>query len=59
MWGNKKSHTPQTADPEPKNSQTNQPPKRCLFSGKPEVIRRALRGGFVRGAFPLAQLTVA
>jgi len=27
MWGNKKSHTPQTADPEPKNSQTNQPPK--------------------------------
>ena len=27
MWDNKKSHTPQTADPEPKNSQTNQPPK--------------------------------
>ncbi len=28
MWGNKKSHTPQAADPEPKNWQTNQPPKR-------------------------------
>jgi len=27
MWGNKKSHTPQAADPEPKNWQTNQPPK--------------------------------
>jgi hypothetical protein len=26
MWGNKKSHTPQAADPEPKNWQTNQPP---------------------------------
>jgi cytoskeletal protein CcmA (bactofilin family) len=26
MWGNKKSHTPQSADPEPKNWQTNQPP---------------------------------
>src|SRR6267143_5306880 len=27
MWGKKKSHTPQAADPEPKNWQTNQPPK--------------------------------
>src|SRR5229473_8120287 len=27
MWGNKKSHTPQAADPDPKNWQTNQPPK--------------------------------
>src|SRR5260370_28157595 len=27
MWGNKKSHPPQAADPEPKNWQTNQPPK--------------------------------
>ncbi len=27
MWGNKKSHTPQAADPEPNNLQTNQPPK--------------------------------
>ena len=27
MWGNKKSHTPQGVDPEPKNWQTNQPPK--------------------------------
>ncbi len=27
MWLNKKSHTPQAADPEPKNWQTNQPPK--------------------------------
>src|SRR6266446_1765460 len=27
MWGNKKSHTPQAADPGPKNWQTNQPPK--------------------------------
>jgi hypothetical protein len=26
MWGNKKSHTPQAVDPEPKNCQTNQPP---------------------------------
>ena len=26
MWGNKKSHTPQAADPEPKNWQTNQRP---------------------------------
>ena len=25
MWGNKKSHIPQSADPEPKNWQTNQP----------------------------------
>jgi len=27
MWGNKKPETPQGADPEPKNMQTNQPPK--------------------------------
>jgi cytoskeletal protein CcmA (bactofilin family) len=27
MWGNKKSHTPQAVDPEPKNWQTNQPRK--------------------------------
>jgi cytoskeletal protein CcmA (bactofilin family) len=27
MWGNKKSHTPQAVDQEPKNWQTNQPPK--------------------------------
>ncbi len=27
MWGNKKPDTPQAADPEPKNLQTNQPPK--------------------------------
>ena len=27
MWGNKKSHTPQAEDPEPKNWQTNQPLK--------------------------------
>ena len=27
MWGNKKSHTPQAADPGPKNWQTNQSPK--------------------------------
>jgi len=40
--------------PEPRRSLP-----RSLFSGKPEVIRCALRGGFVRGAFPLAQLTVA
>src|SRR6267143_2118358 len=26
MWGNKKSHTPQAVDPEPKTWQTNQPP---------------------------------
>jgi len=32
MWGNKKSHTPQAADPEPKNWQTNQPPKRTPAS---------------------------
>src|SRR5712691_7921900 len=32
MWGNKKSHTPQAADPEPKNWQTNQPPKPALAS---------------------------
>src|SRR5467141_1646909 len=25
MWGNKKSHTPQAVDPEPKTWQTNQP----------------------------------
>jgi cytoskeletal protein CcmA (bactofilin family) len=27
MWGNKKSHTPQPVDPEPKNWQANLPPK--------------------------------
>lgn len=27
MWRNKKSHTPQTADPDPKNWQANQSPK--------------------------------
>src|SRR6266436_6969852 len=27
MWGNKKPETPQGPDPEPKNVQTNQPPK--------------------------------
>src|SRR6266852_8780476 len=27
MWGNKKSHPPQAADPEPKNWQTNRPPE--------------------------------
>jgi hypothetical protein len=27
MWGNKKPETPQGADPEPKNVQTNQPRK--------------------------------
>ncbi len=27
MWGNKKPETPQGADAEPKNMQTNQPPK--------------------------------
>jgi len=27
MWGNKKSHTPEAAEPEPKNLETNQPPK--------------------------------
>jgi hypothetical protein len=27
MWRNKKLDTPQGADPEPKNLQTNQPPK--------------------------------
>ena len=27
MWGNKKPDTPQAAQPEPKNLQTNQPPK--------------------------------
>ena len=27
MWRNKKSHTPQTADPDPNNRQANQPPK--------------------------------
>jgi cytoskeletal protein CcmA (bactofilin family) len=32
MWGNKKSHTPQAVDPEPKNRQTNQPPKPALAS---------------------------
>jgi hypothetical protein len=32
MWGNKKSHTPQAADLEPKNWQTNQPPKRTPAS---------------------------
>src|SRR5260370_8635130 len=32
MWGNKKSHTPQAADPQPKNWQANQPPKRTPAS---------------------------
>src|SRR5437667_8054854 len=32
MWRNKKSHTPQAADPEAKNWQTNQPPKRTPAS---------------------------
>src|SRR6266704_3413638 len=32
MWGKKKSHTPQAADPEAKNWQTNQPPKRTPAS---------------------------
>src|SRR5260370_38777785 len=27
MWGNKKPETPKGPDPEPKNVQTNQPPK--------------------------------
>ena len=33
MWG-KKSHTPQAVDPEPKNWQTNQPPKPAPASGE-------------------------
>jgi hypothetical protein len=32
MWANKKSHTPQAADPKPKNWQTNQPPQPTLAS---------------------------
>jgi len=34
MWGNKKSHTPQGVDPEPKNWQPNQPPKPAPASGE-------------------------
>src|SRR6266436_5886999 len=32
MWGSKKSHTPQSADPEPKNLQASQPPKPAPMS---------------------------
>jgi cytoskeletal protein CcmA (bactofilin family) len=32
MWSNKKLETPQAADPEPKNWQTNQPPNPALTS---------------------------
>ena len=47
MWGKKKSHTPQAADPEPKNWQTNQPPKPAPASSEgttkmnKDVMRRA------------------
>jgi len=47
MWGKKKSHTPQAADPEPKNWQTNRPPKPAPASSEgttkmnKDVMRRA------------------
>ena len=33
MWPKKKSHAPQTADPEPKNWQSNEPPKPAPSEG--------------------------
>lgn len=34
MWGNKKPDTPRAADPDPKNLQTNQPPKLAPVSSE-------------------------
>src|SRR6266853_4828835 len=45
MWGNKKSHRPQAADPEPKNWQTNQPPKRtpATWEGTTKMNKDVMR----------------
>src|SRR5713226_5468213 len=45
MWGNKNSHTPQAADPEPKNWQTTQPPKPAPASseGTPKMNKDVMR----------------
>ncbi len=45
MWGNKKPDTPQAADPEPKNVQTNQPPKPAPASweGTTKMSKDAMR----------------
>src|SRR6266849_2872592 len=47
MWGNKKSHTPQSADPEPKNWQTKQPPKRtpATWEGTTKMNKDVMRPG--------------
>src|SRR5215471_7600442 len=45
MWGNKKPDTPQGAQPEPKNSPTNQPPQpaTATWEGKSSMSTDALR----------------
>lgn len=45
MWGNKKPDTPQAADQEPKNLQTNQPPKPAPASweGTTKMSKDAMR----------------
>ncbi len=45
MWSNKKPETPQAADPEPKNWQTNQPPKPAPASseGTPKMNKDVMR----------------
>jgi len=45
MWGNKKSHTPQSANPEPRILQTNQPPKpgSAPWEGTTKMNKDAMR----------------
>jgi len=45
MWGNKKPDTPQAAQPEPKNSISNQPPKStpATWEEKPAMSTDAMR----------------
>jgi cytoskeletal protein CcmA (bactofilin family) len=45
MWGNKKPETPQSAQPEPKNFPTNQPPKPApaTWEDKPAMSTDAMR----------------
>ena len=45
MWGNKKPDTPQAAQPEQKNLQSNQPPKPApaTWEGKPAMSTDAMR----------------
>jgi cytoskeletal protein CcmA (bactofilin family) len=44
MWGNKKSNKPQTAAPEPRNLQTNEPPRRAkaLWEGTPTMSQDSM-----------------